>query len=143
MPRQPSDAITAKHLEFIQAVITRQASNSFLLKGWTVTVAGALYAFNSTHLNWRLAMLGLLVVAAFWWLDAYFLRQERLFRCLYDEVRSASSEIESFTMSTAGFRDRKKNSYSSCIFSMTLGVFYGIVEAVGIALLVASSYHAG
>ncbi len=29
-----------KHLEFIQAAINRMAGNSFLLKGWTVTLSG-------------------------------------------------------------------------------------------------------
>jgi hypothetical protein len=33
-----------KHLEFIQATIVRLASNSFLLKGWTVTLVAALFA---------------------------------------------------------------------------------------------------
>jgi hypothetical protein len=32
-----------KHLEFVQAVITRLANNSFLMKGWALTVAGAFY----------------------------------------------------------------------------------------------------
>ncbi len=32
-----------KHLEFIQAVIARQANNSFLVKGWGLTVARAFY----------------------------------------------------------------------------------------------------
>ena len=34
-----------KHLEFIQDVINRMARNSFMLKGWTVLVVGAIIAF--------------------------------------------------------------------------------------------------
>ena len=30
--------IKIRHLEMIQAVITRMASNSFMLKGWAVTL---------------------------------------------------------------------------------------------------------
>jgi hypothetical protein len=33
-----------KHLEFIQGVISRMASNLFLLKGWTITLIAALFA---------------------------------------------------------------------------------------------------
>lgn len=36
-----------KHLEFIQAAIGRMASNSFLFKGWTITIAAGLSAFGA------------------------------------------------------------------------------------------------
>lgn len=32
------DGTVLKHLEFIQAIVTRLANNSFLLKGWALTV---------------------------------------------------------------------------------------------------------
>ena len=48
-----------KHLEFIQTTINRMAGNSFLLKGWTVTLTGGLLALTfdlppeiSTIRNW-------------------------------------------------------------------------------------------
>ncbi|MEN9503463.1 MAG: hypothetical protein RI964_2748 [Pseudomonadota bacterium] len=34
-----------KHLEMLQQVITRMASNSFLIKGWSITLISALLAF--------------------------------------------------------------------------------------------------
>jgi hypothetical protein len=40
-----------KHLEFIQLVITRMNVNSFLLKGWTVSLVAALFAFAAKDLN--------------------------------------------------------------------------------------------
>ncbi len=40
-----------KHLEFIQNTITRMANNSFLLKGWTITVVGALIGLNKDGLD--------------------------------------------------------------------------------------------
>jgi hypothetical protein len=44
--RDLSDA-ELKHLEFIQAVITRPATNSFLIKVWALTAAEAFYGFGS------------------------------------------------------------------------------------------------
>ena len=81
-----------KHLEMIQAIVTRMAGNSFLIKGWTVTVAAALVALAAKESEARFALVSLLPVLSFWGLDAYFLRYERLFRCLYDHVRSAPEE---------------------------------------------------
>jgi hypothetical protein len=34
-----------KHLEFVQAVIIRLANDSFLMKGWALTVAGLIFGF--------------------------------------------------------------------------------------------------
>ena len=68
------------------------AGNSFLLKGWTVTIAAALFALAAKDSNRRFAVLALFPSLAFWGLDAYYLRQERLFRRLYDELRKLSDE---------------------------------------------------
>ena len=38
-----------KHLEFIQAIISRMASNLFFLRGWTITLIGALLALFSKN----------------------------------------------------------------------------------------------
>ena len=34
-----------EHLKMIQTNISRMASNSFIVKGWSVTSIGAIYAF--------------------------------------------------------------------------------------------------
>ncbi len=36
----------AKHLEFVQAVINRLAGNSFLLKGWSITLVSGLLGYD-------------------------------------------------------------------------------------------------
>jgi hypothetical protein len=33
-----------KHLEFVQVAVSRMAGNSFLLRGWSVTLAAGLFA---------------------------------------------------------------------------------------------------
>lgn len=84
-----------KHLELIQTVITRMAGNSFLIKAWAVTVASALFALALKQSSAPLptfAMLALLPTLVFWGLDAYYLREERLYRALYDRVRKASDQ---------------------------------------------------
>jgi hypothetical protein len=139
-PHVPSDA-QIKHLEFIQSVITRLATNSFLAKGWALTVAGALYGFSVNHLNPWIALVGLVPVVAFWWLDAYFLRTERLFRCLYDDARKLNTSVELFSMNVALYRDDIYSSWRNVILSRTLRVFYGVLSAVGLIIFIASIIH--
>jgi hypothetical protein len=82
----------------LQAVIARLGSDSFLVKGWAVTVVGAFLAFAVNNDDASLAAVGLLPALFFWGLDGYFLRAERLFRHLFDRVRSGVDEIEPFYM---------------------------------------------
>jgi hypothetical protein len=81
-----------KYLEMIQAIVTRMAGNSFLVKGWTVTIVAALIAVAAKEAEVRFALVALLPAFPFWGLDAYYLRYERLFRELYNDVRVASDE---------------------------------------------------
>lgn len=122
-----------KHLEFIQAVITRLANNSFLMKGWALTVAGAFYGFAVKGTNWRLAAIGLMPVLIFWGLDAYFLRQERLFRGLYDQVRQRNPQIEPFSMNATAYTPQVP-SWGRTLFSRTLVPFYAPVFIIGVLL---------
>lgn len=88
-----------KHLELVQAVIGRLGHNGFLIKGWAVTVAGAFFGFAVNSTNWRLALVGMLPTGAFWGLDAYFLRSERLFRELYSRISAQDESVAPFYMS--------------------------------------------
>jgi hypothetical protein len=118
------DAI--KHLEFIQNIITRMANNSFLLKGWTVTLVAALFALAAQNANLDFVYLAFFPIVAFWVLDAYYLRQERLFRSLYNNIRNKDDSIiqsEPFTMNTKPFEKTEK-CWLRVMFSRTLSIFY-------------------
>ncbi|MEV4222381.1 hypothetical protein [Nonomuraea sp. NPDC049725] len=122
-----------KHLEFIQNIVTRFSANSFVIKGWTITAAAAFYTYTANNLNWRVAATSLIPAIAFWYLDSFFLRQERLFRCLYDDVRKADIETEPFSMNIQPYA--KKHSTRKVLLSKTILPFYGTILSVGIGLL--------
>ena len=69
-----------KHLEFIQGVVNRLATNSFRMKGWSVVLIAALFAFLAREGDSTVVPIGFVPVLFFWGLDGYFLWQERLFR---------------------------------------------------------------
>lgn len=75
-----------KHLEFIQNIITRMNSNSFTIKGWMITIVSALLAIYASNSNEIFIFVAIFPVVVFWFLDAYYLTQERKFRKLYDAV---------------------------------------------------------
>ncbi len=74
------EAARGEHLKMIQEVVSRLATCSFQLKGWMVTLAAALQVFLKGEAHPVYLFVPALPVIAFWFLDAYYLRQERLFR---------------------------------------------------------------
>jgi hypothetical protein len=92
------DAQRIKHLEMIQSVIARLGSNGFVVKGWAVTIAAALIGLAVNSEDAELALVTLAPTLAFWGLDTYLLRSERLFRTLYEQVRTGSHHVAPFFM---------------------------------------------
>jgi hypothetical protein len=114
------------YLQMLQAVISRMAGNSFLLKGWSVTLVSALFALAADKANINFIFLSYFPVLMFWALDGYFLRQERLFRALYDHVRSLPDDQMDFSMDTQPVAANIATWLSVC-FSVTLRLFHGII----------------
>jgi len=112
-----------KHLEFIQTIINRMAGNSFLIKGWAITLVAALFALSSKDANKNYILISFLPVIIFWILDAYFLSRERAFRCLYDKVRNLDENKVDFSLDISQFKERKNNWFWS-MFSYTILFFY-------------------
>ncbi len=77
-------AIKEKHLEIIQGVITRHNSNSFLIKGWTITIVSAIFAIAGTLKEPFLTLIPLIPILIFWYLDSFYLANERCFISLYN-----------------------------------------------------------
>ena len=96
------------HLQMIQAIIERMATNSFHLKGWTITLVAALFALSASDSSPSFLYLAYFPAIAFFVLDAFYLHQEKLFRALYDHVRSKADEEIDYSMDTSIVRDKVK-----------------------------------
>lgn len=120
-----TDEPTLREFELIQEVVDRQANNSFRIKGWTVTLVVVALIFRTNDFQLFGAFLPLLV---FWALDAYFLRQERLYRMLYDWVRVNRTKNDDhwFDLDASRFEDRV-DGVPRTMFSHTLLAFYGSI----------------
>jgi len=131
-----------KHLEMIQLVVSRLGTDSFLVKGWAATLTSAFIGFGINEGNWGLALAASGPATVFWLLDAYFLQAERLFRRLFEAVRTGEPGVEPFFMSATA-TEFKKNlgeaapSWLGTAFSRTLLLFYGALlgSALGVAVI--------
>lgn len=123
-----------KHLEFIQLVITRMNVNSFLLKGWSVTLVAALFAFAAKDSNVDYVLITYISTPIFWLLDAYYLSLERQYRGLYNSVKKKNEENIDFNMNAKPF-DKGKDSWLSSIFSVTVLLFYGGLTTITLIIM--------
>lgn len=122
-----------KHLEFIQLVITRMNVNSFLIKGWTVTLVAALFAFAAKDANISYVIITYLSTPIFWFLDGYYLSQERQYRELYKVIIKKKEEEIDFDMNARPF-NKGNNTWLQSTFSGVLLTFY--LTLIGLTLIV-------
>ena len=113
------------HLEMIQAVITRMAGNSFALKGWAVTLVAGLFALSGKDANQFYYLVTYIPIVVFWYLDAYYLCQERMYRNLYEKVRKLGEDEIDFSMNAAAREfQTDKTTVANCFLSKTILGFY-------------------
>ena len=123
-----------KHLEFIQNVITRMNTNSFQIKGWMITIVSALLAIFASSEKKEVLYLFVAIAPTliFWFLDSYYLQQERKYRGLYDDVRelpipeNQQDDITDFSMNTDKYKGGKYR-FCCCFTSSTILPLYGTI----------------
>lgn len=113
-----------EHLKLIQEIIKRMANNSFLLKGWCVSLVAAILAFASSGQDKaNVLYISFIPVFIFWMLDGYYLWQERLYRKLYDKVRKQSDTEIDFSMNPMEFNSGR-NTWVQSIFAKVNNIYY-------------------
>lgn len=121
-----------KHLEMIQAIIERMGNNSFIIKGWSFTSIGALFAFWFSNTSmWYILLLNFCVTILFWFHNAYYLSLERQFRRLYDEVRLSDIETD-FRMTPK----QEEGDFLIALFRPILKYTYGLIVIATLTLLI-------
>lgn len=118
-----------KEIDLIQDCIKRMAHNSFMLKGWTITMFVIVLALTRDAAMSSVCVLFILLAAiiSFWCLDAYFLRIERIYRKMYDwvlEERLQKNSVEhQYDLNLERFA-KDVGCFCNTMFSSTLCIFY-------------------
>lgn len=127
-----------KHLELIQGVINRLAGNSFMIKGWSVTLVTALNALAAKDSKQMFVYVAYLPALVFWALDGYFLQQERRFRAVYDDVRRRDEDTIDFSMAPPP-GTMIATTWLAVTLSTTLLLFHGAIIASVICMTLVTS----
>lgn len=91
------EKVLLKEIDLIQACINRMAQNSFMIKGWTISLVAVVLAVLPESFDLTgLCLIGIVATLCFWYLDAFFLRTEKLYRWKYEWVLEKRLSCEDF-----------------------------------------------
>lgn len=93
-----NEQIKIAHLNFVQSAINRMANNSFLIKGWTITLLSALLTVLWNEQGKGHFGIMFIPLVLFLWLDTFYLYYERLYRNLYIKIVINAPGIEPYSM---------------------------------------------
>lgn len=109
-----------EHLKMIQSIVTRMNTNSFQIKGWTITLVSALLALYANSGKVSYIFIALIPVLIFWFLDSYYLQQERRFRALYNDIVNVvnyGTDVKKFEISIDKYK-----TFEYCVMKSMLSI---------------------
>lgn len=119
-----------KEIDLIQSCISRMAQNSFMVKGWFVSIYAVILALLPERVNMLLLCVSLISAnLIFWYLDGFFLRTEKIYRKIYDwvlEVRPKNNRELMYQLNPTCFKGKigAVESIWKIMWSKTLKWFY-------------------
>lgn len=131
------------YLGFIQNAIARMSTYSAIFKGFAATLTATVSSLSFKGIGMYVMLLSYLPLLFFVLLDAYYLKNERIYRFLYDKVRLNDSREVDFNMDIAKISmsrdDIKKYGMDiwHCLTSQSVYLFYiplGIICVIIIIL---------
>ncbi|PKA22444.1 hypothetical protein CH381_30855 [Leptospira sp. mixed culture ATI2-C-A1] len=130
--------ILHKEIDLIQDCISRMANNSFLLKGWLISILAVILALAEKQVNFLvLSTILIIPVLSFWYLDAYYLCTERKYRALYNWVLENRPKNKDLLYNLNHNRfENLVESIPEVMLSPTLRIFYGIPALILILTIV-------
>ena len=135
------DAETARieHIKIIQGVIERLGRNSFAMKTGALTAFAGLVAVSVAIDHWLVSLLGIIPIVLLWGLDAFWIKYERLYRLLYDEVRVGEAPnigSEKYMSMDTSHLSTQIDGIIQIMFNRTLPCYYGPLVIVLIAITI-------
>lgn len=127
-----------EYLQMLQEPICRMSTISAIFKGFSATIVAGISAISYASTNILVLGLSFLPVLAFAVLDVYYLKLERKFRFLFNQVRTDKHEID-FSMELTNdpieIISAKARAWD-CIKSPSIYLFYPLMLLILLAVII-------
>lgn len=131
------------YLQIIQDTINRMSTASAIFKGFAATIVAGLSVISYSQISRWVLVMSFVPVLSFALLDIYYLKIEKKYRKLYDEVRSDSKKID-FSMNIRTLSNNSKRykvGIWECIKSPSIFLFYPLMIVVLVIVAVLKINH--
>lgn len=142
--------VCEKEIELIQSCVNRMAQNSFTIKGWLITLVSVILALLPESVDMKI-LCGVVVACTlcFWYLDAFYLRLEMLYRWKYEWVIAKRKDTQSHLFDLNPYNEemwlpdekgktKKMPRLCTVMFTKSLIPLYIMIVVLALALLVYS-----
>jgi hypothetical protein len=135
--------LRVKYLEMIQTVISRVANNGAALKNYCLTLVTAICGFSISLQRPLVAAMAFLPVIIFALLDAQYLKVERRFRGLFDQIAQEDwSTMPTFQIDLA-LTKTQQISFLAVLCSWSILIFYAPLAVAIVAIVLISGHING
>ena len=127
-----------KHLEFVQSIITRMNTNSFQIKAISITIISALAAIYASSMNIYFLYVCIAPIVLFWFLDTYYLQQERKFRGIYNDIANIENQnkVRPFEMPIQNYQKGKYYFFNVFISKTIISYYLSILLIIILIILI-------
>ncbi|MBQ7944595.1 MAG: hypothetical protein IJ326_11105 [Lachnospiraceae bacterium] len=117
------------YLQMIQEPICRMSTISAIFKGFAATIVAGIAALTYCEINTWILGLSFMPVLLFTCLDIYYLKLEKKYRYLYEQVRIGKHEVD-FSMKLTKDNKIARTRICDCIKSPSVWLFYPVMIAI-------------
>ena len=122
------------YLQMIQEPISRMSTASAIFKGFAATIVAGIATLTYRDVNIWILGLSFMPVLLFALLDIYYLKLEKKYRYLYEQVRTDEHKVD-FSMKLTVDDNAAKASILGCIKSPSIWLFYPMMIVILIIVL--------
>lgn len=122
------------YLQMIQEPISRMSTASAIFKGFAATIVAGIATLTYRDVNIWILGLSFMPVLLFTLLDIYYLKLEKKYRYLYEQVRTGEHEAD-FSMKLMVDTETARAGAWDCIKSPSIWLFYPMMIVILVAVL--------
>ena len=138
MRNEKIDDYILKEIDLLEKCIERMAKNSFEIRKWTVGIISIISSVANNSEKSIIMLLCFIIICTFWYLDAYYLRYERMYVDKYNWIVNNRTDENlkglldlnprnQYFYNTNEVYNQKKFNIWKIMMSVTLKYFYGVL----------------
>ena len=123
------------YLEMVQEPISRMSTASAIFKGFAATIVAGIATLSYCQVNTWILVLSFIPIVLFAFLDIYYLKLEKKYRFLYEQIRNDIHSVD-FSMKLTKDNKAARSRIWDCLLSPSVWLFYPVMLGILVVVLI-------